>query len=84
MKPSRLVIVSGMSGSGKSAGVKCFEDMGYFCVDNLPLALIPVFIDLLGRSGEGPERVALVIDIREGSFLRDGYPLRGGGDLQGA
>jgi UPF0042 nucleotide-binding protein len=71
MKPERLVILSGMSGSGKSAAVKCFEDLGYFCVDNLPIKLIPLFIDLIRRGGEGPDRVALVIDIREGKFLQD-------------
>jgi UPF0042 nucleotide-binding protein len=71
MNPSRLVILSGMSGSGKSAAVKCFEDMGYFCVDNLPSKLIPVFLDLMRRSRDAPEAVALVIDIREGTFLRD-------------
>jgi UPF0042 nucleotide-binding protein len=71
MNPSRLVILSGMSGSGKSAAVKCFEDMGYFCVDNLPSKLIPVFLDLFLRSREAPQAVALVIDIREGTFLRD-------------
>ncbi|MGD8375885.1 MAG: RNase adapter RapZ [Acidobacteriota bacterium] len=71
MKPEQLFILSGMSGSGKSAAVKCFEDMGFFCVDNLPLKLIPVFIDLTRRSGEGPDRVALVIDIRERRHLQD-------------
>ena len=70
MKPQCLYILSGLSGSGKSAAVKTFEDMGFFCVDNLPLTLIPVFIDLIKSSGDGPDRVALVIDIREGSFLR--------------
>ena len=73
MKPSHLFILSGTSGSGKSAAVKCFEDMGYFCVDNLPVKLIPLFIDLIRRSSGGPERVALVIDIREGTFLQ-GFP----------
>jgi UPF0042 nucleotide-binding protein len=71
MKPSRLVILSGMSGSGKSAAVRCFEDMGYFCVDNLPIKLIPLFIELIGRSAEVRDRIALVIDIREGGFLQD-------------
>jgi RNase adapter protein RapZ len=71
MKPSRLVILSGMSGSGKSAAVRCFEDMGYFCVDNLPIKLIPLFIELIGRSAEVRARIALVIDIREGGFLQD-------------
>lgn len=71
MKPNRLFILSGMSGSGKSAAVKCFEDMGYFCVDNLPIKLIPLFLDLLRRSADAPEHVALVVDIREGAFLKD-------------
>lgn len=71
MNPSRLVILSGMSGSGKSAAVKVFEDLGFFCVDNLPATLIPVFLDLLRRSGDAPDTVALVIDIREGAFLHD-------------
>lgn len=71
MNPSRLVILSGMSGSGKSAAVKFFEDLGYFCVDNLPSKLIPVFLDLFRRSRDAPDNVALVIDIREGAFLRD-------------
>ena len=66
----RFIIVTGLSGSGKSAAMRAFEDMGYFCVDNLPVALIPVFIDLCSRSEEIPQ-VALVIDIREGHFLKD-------------
>lgn len=71
MNPSRLVILSGMSGSGKSAAVKFFEDLGYFCVDNLPAKLIPTFLDLFRRSSDAPDNVALVIDIREGAFLQD-------------
>jgi UPF0042 nucleotide-binding protein len=71
MNPSHLVILSGMSGAGKSAAVKLFEDLGYFCVDNLPATLIPVFLDLFRRSGDAPDNVALVIDIREGAFLGD-------------
>lgn len=71
MKPDRLVILSGLSGSGKSAAVNFFEDLGYFCVDNLPAKLIPTFLDLFRRSGDSPDNVALVIDIREGAFLQD-------------
>lgn len=71
MNPSRLVILSGLSGSGKSAAVKFFEDLGYFCVDNLPAKLIPTFLDLFRRSGDAPDHVALVVDIREGAFLQD-------------
>jgi len=71
MKFDRLVIITGLSGSGKSLAANCFEDMGYYCVDNLPIRLIPVFIDLITRSPGDIRQVALVIDIREGSFLRD-------------
>jgi UPF0042 nucleotide-binding protein len=58
-----------MSGSGKSFAAKCFEDMGYYCVDNLPIQLIPTFMDLIGRRAGDFQKVALVIDIREGAFL---------------
>jgi UPF0042 nucleotide-binding protein len=66
-----FVILTGLSGSGKSAAIRVFEDMGYYCVDNLPVALIPVFADLCSRGGEETSQVALVIDIRERSFLLD-------------
>ena len=67
----QLVVITGLSGSGKSAAVRAFEDMGYYCVDNLPVTLIPVFSDLCTRAGDALARVALVIDIREGQFLRE-------------
>ena len=67
----KIVVITGLSGSGKSAAVRAFEDVGYYCVDNLPVALIPVFSDLCSRAGEVLSRVALVIDIREGHFLQD-------------
>lgn len=63
-----IVIISGVSGSGKSSANRIFEDMGYFCVDNLPAQLIPVFADLCAKS-EATSRVALVVDAREGAFL---------------
>jgi UPF0042 nucleotide-binding protein len=66
-----LVIVTGMSGSGKGTALKAFEDLGFFCIDNLPVALIPKFIDGFHVSGGEVERVALVIDIRAGEKLRD-------------
>ncbi len=68
---ARFVIITGLSGSGKTAAARVFEDMGYYCVDNLPVALIPVFADLCARTGDEIARVALVIDIREGRFLKD-------------
>jgi UPF0042 nucleotide-binding protein len=64
-------IVTGMSGAGKSQTINCFEDFGFFCVDNIPLALLPKMAELCSQSGRPLQRVALGIDIREGSFLRD-------------
>lgn len=72
--PGELIFITGLSGSGKSLAMRCFEDMGYFCVDNLPSALIPVFTDLCFRSRKIP-KIALVIDIREGQFLVDFPPI---------
>jgi UPF0042 nucleotide-binding protein len=68
---ARYVIITGLSGAGKSLTANCFEDMGYYCVDNLPIKLIPVFCDLISRSGGQFSRVAMVVDVREGTFLRD-------------
>lgn len=70
---NRLVIITGMSGSGKSLAADCFEDMGYYCVDNLPIRLIPVLTDLVWRTPGDTRKVALVIDIRERAFL-DEFP----------
>jgi RNase adapter protein RapZ len=66
---AELVIITGMSGSGKASTLKAFEDLGYYCVDNLPIGLIPGFADLVKQSAE-IERAALVADIREGEQLR--------------
>jgi len=65
----RLVIITGLSGSGKSLAGKSLEDLGYWSVDNLPVALIPSFCELIQRGGEQTRRAALVVDIREGTFL---------------
>lgn len=64
-----LVIITGMSGSGKASVLKAFEDLGYYCVDNLPIGLIPRFADLAKQSSE-IEKAALVADIREGEQLK--------------
>src|SRR5437660_5615616 len=61
-----LVVITGMSGSGKASVLKVFEDLGYYCVDNLPVELIPHFAEWARRSGE---RTALVVDVREGRQL---------------
>src|SRR5215471_73893 len=68
-RPSaELVIITGMSGSGKASVLKAFEDLGYYCVDNLPVELIPRFAELAVQSAE-IQRTALVVDVREGSKL---------------
>jgi RNase adapter protein RapZ len=70
-RPSgELVIITGMSGSGKASVLKAFEDLGYYCVDNLPIGLIPRFAELVGQSSE-IERTALVVDVREGRQLEE-------------
>lgn len=74
MKDIRLVVVSGPSGSGKSTAVKALEDLGFFCVDNMPVALLPRFMDLLSQSGE-ISRVAAVVDVREREFLKAFVPV---------
>lgn len=65
----RFVIVSGMSGAGKSTALKMLEDMGYFCADNLPVPLIPKFAELLHVPGTEMNKVALGVDIRSGSVF---------------
>ncbi len=66
-----FVIISGQSGAGKSQAKKVFEDLGYYCVDNLPPSLIPDFVRLLENNAENISHVALVIDIRGGQFFKD-------------
>jgi UPF0042 nucleotide-binding protein len=63
----QIVLVSGLSGSGKSIAIAVLEDIGYYCVDNLPLALLPTLIEYLAR--EGQTRVAIAIDARSGASL---------------
>ena len=73
-----IVIITGLSGSGMSSATNAFEDLGYFCVDNLPLTLLPTFARLVGQEDPDKphiERAALVVDIREGQFLSE-FPAR--------
>jgi UPF0042 nucleotide-binding protein len=65
------VIVTGLSGSGKSTVIKAFEDIDYFCIDNLPVPLLPNFLSLCERDMPDLQRIALGIDIRERKFLKD-------------
>jgi UPF0042 nucleotide-binding protein len=72
-KPGKeLVILTGISGSGKASALRTFEDLGFHCVDNLPLELLPDFAALVGKSTE-VEKAAIVVDIREGTTL-DRFP----------
>jgi len=67
-----IVIITGLSGSGMSSATNAFQDLGYFCVDNLPVTMLPTFGRLVSEDEEkGIRRAALVIDIREGGFLAD-------------
>ena len=63
-----FIILTGLSGSGKSQAIRALEDLGYFCVDNLPTTLIPTLAKLVQRGGD-IEKVAIVVDVREGNFL---------------
>jgi UPF0042 nucleotide-binding protein len=69
----RVVVVTGLSGSGKSTAIKAFEDLDYFCVDNLPVVLLADFLELREKSSEDNYHIALGMDIRERSFL-ESYP----------
>ena len=69
MENPRLVIITGMSGAGKTQVMRFMEDLGYFCVDNLPPALIPKFAELCEQSAGKVKRIALVVDIRGGEFF---------------
>ncbi len=70
----RFVIVTGLSGAGKSQVVKCLEDLGFFCVDNLPPSLIPKFAEICFQSGGKMDKIALIIDIRGGELFKDIFP----------
>ena len=72
-KRLRVVVVTGLSGSGKSTAIKAFEDLDYFCVDNLPVVLLADFLELREKSSEDLYHIALGMDIRERSFL-ESYP----------
>lgn len=66
----QLVIITGLSGAGISSAMNVYEDMGYFCVDNLPVQLIPSFVQLFERKESGITHAALGVNIREGEFLK--------------
>ena len=70
---SRFVVLTGLSGSGKSQAIRALEDLGYFCVDNLPVMLLPMLAELTLRAGSEIARAAVVVDVREGKLL-DEFP----------
>lgn len=72
---TRFVVVTGLSGSGKTHAIHALEDLGYFCVDNLPTQLIPTFAELCTRGEAHLERVAIVVDVRERGFLSQFPPV---------
>jgi len=72
----QIVILSGLSGAGKSLAIDCFEDMGFYCIDNLPPALIKDFVALIRSGKHKIDKLALVIDIRSGEFLDDLFKYR--------
>lgn len=65
----QLVIITGMSGAGKTVAIQSFEDLGYFCVDNLPPSLLPKFLELMKESNSKMSKVALVMDLRGREFF---------------
>lgn len=67
----QVVVVTGMSGAGKSTAMKMMEDMGFFCMDNLPIPLIEKFMELTTQEGNSFQRVAISVDIRSGAGIRD-------------
>ena len=72
-KAARFVVLTGLSGSGKSQAIRALEDLGYFCVDNLPTSLISTLAELTGAAEGGISRAAVVVDLRDPDFLT-GFP----------
>jgi UPF0042 nucleotide-binding protein len=69
LKQGKIIIITGLSGSGKSTAIKALEDVGFLCVDNLPVILLPKFLELRKGSNSEISKLALVMDIREKEFL---------------
>jgi len=69
LKQQNIIIITGLSGSGKSTAIKALEDVGFFCVDNLPVVLLPSFLALRVAPSSGFEKLALVMDIRQEGFV---------------
>ncbi len=70
-KNKELIIITGLSGSGKTYALHTLEDIGYYCIDNLPVELIPTFLNLINRTRAGIRKIAIICDIREKRFLKN-------------
>jgi UPF0042 nucleotide-binding protein len=70
-RPAGFIVVTGLSGGGKSHAIRALEDLGYYCVDNLPTSLIPVLADLTRREDSDSTKVAVVVDVRERGFVTE-------------
>lgn len=73
MSNIRVLIITGLSGSGKSTAIRALEDIGFFCVDNLPVVLLPDFLEIQAAPGKDISQVAMVMDLREKGFIEQ-YP----------
>lgn len=71
VRPADLVVLTGLSGSGKTLAMRALEDLSYYCVDNLPVELVPTFYDLCRTSGRDITHVGLVVDVRGGDRISD-------------
>ncbi|NIQ38232.1 MAG: RNase adapter RapZ [Proteobacteria bacterium] len=78
MRDLRVVLISGLSGSGKTTAIKALEDIGFYCVDNLPFVLFPKFLELCQQSVRRISRIGLVVDIRGAEFMADARQIIGG------
>jgi UPF0042 nucleotide-binding protein len=70
MKTIKVIIITGLSGSGKTTAINALEDAGFFCIDNLPVVLLPKFLELRAETGSEVTKLALVMDLREREFLQ--------------
>ncbi len=83
MRELRVVLISGLSGSGKTTAIKALEDMGFYCVDNLPIVLFPKFVELCQQSVRRISKIGLVIDIRGEEFMANARQIIEGLRLEG-